>query len=115
MEEKTKQKLKKARDVVAGIEYDFAVGMTRFNNIYKIVAFTALSGLLITQINSVFSREIIDLKYGIILAPILMILIIVFGKIDLRYIHLTQKINEIALKYHPSLVRLIKNKNENED
>lgn len=95
------------RDRGAYAEFCFAVGMTRFNNIYKIVTFTAMAGLLITQLNRWIGTNI-SLGYTIILAPFLAIGIITYGHIDLEYLHVTQKVNEIATTVSPMMYAIYK-------
>ena len=103
-----KWKLRRIRDTYCFIEYFWGVALGRVGNLKTMLGLMANGGILIFLINKAFGRDIINLKYALIVMPFIIAGLIGYGIVDIKVFHITQKINEISTKYNPWLVRLIK-------
>ena len=123
MKEKTKNKLKKARDTYCYGDFFLGRGLGIINSIYQIVKYTAFTGIVVGMINEAFGDFhwwIINISIHIpmdrvfFFVPILVIVLILIGVIDVKKIHTLQKMNEIHIRYNPYLIKLFKGRKNNE-
>lgn len=115
-----KKNLKKLRDFYCYTDFFLNRGLAIFNGLYQILKYTAFTGIIVGMVNEVLRNLGIDWQIAMenvfFFTPVLVILLIFLGILDVKKIHALQKSNEISTQYNPFLVNLIKNghkKNEN--
>ena len=108
MRRRVKDNLRKIRDIYCFGNFFLNRGIGLFSSVYQIVKYTAFAGIIVGMINEAFGIHI-PMDKVIFFTPILVILLIAMGVIDVKKIHALQKSNEISTRYNPYLVELITN------
>lgn len=113
-----KNTLRKIRDLYCYGDFFMNRGQAVINSFYEVIKYVAFAGIVVELINkSVGGRLgfVIPLEAVIYAVPVLMVIMILIGVIDIKKVHALQKINELSTKYNPYLVRLITNSRNNND
>jgi len=108
---KPKKLLRKVRDFYCYVDFFMDRGLSIFNSVYQVLKYTAFAGILVEMINKAFGLEI-QMDSVIYFVPVVIVVFILAGIIDVKKVHALQKQNEITTVYNPYLVKLIKGKHD---
>ncbi len=100
------EKLRALRDFYCYTDFFLNRGLAMFNSVYQVIKYTAFAGIIVEMLNKAFGINI-PMDKVIYFTPILVILLIIAGIIDVKKLHVLQKNNEIGILYNPKLVSLI--------
>lgn len=101
------KRLARVRDLIAFGDFYLTTGTARSNNLRVFLSLWSSAGILVYLINTAFGKEIINLKGAIIFTPLIFVVLMIVGIVDIKVLHYTQKLNEISNWANPTLYNKI--------
>ena len=105
MKESVKDKLRQIRFTILFIKFLLNRGLSLFDTPYTIIKYSVFSGILVELLNKAFGWGI-SLKATMMITPLLVIVGIVMGWLDVKRFHLLQTENEISTRFNPIIFKM---------